>query len=145
GRGGVGSGRGGDGGVPGEAVGAAGAVEAAPVRGPVETPQPNGREGRAAPPAAGGADRRAAPGAPAPRRRGRGLAVLVTALIVVVGGAAVTVGFLLSPPRATPRPVEFEVMPGWGGKRVAQELAAAGLVRSALAFDYYLRFRGLDT
>lgn len=133
------------GGVPGEAVGATGAVEAAPVPDPVETPPPIGKEGRAAPPAAGGADRRAAPGAPAPRRRGRGLAVLVTALIVVVGGAAVTVGFLLSPPSATPRPVEFEVMPGWGGKRVAQELAAAGLVRSALAFDYYLRFRGLDT
>src|SRR5690606_16072454 len=30
-------------------------------------------------------------------------------------------------------------------KRVAQELEEAGLVRSAAAFEYYLRLRGLDT
>jgi len=50
----------------------------------------------------------------------------------------------LSPPSATPTVVEFEVLPGWGGSRVAAELAAAGLVRSAPVFGAYLRFRDLD-
>lgn len=80
-----------------------------------------------------------------PPRRGRRAALLITLLIVVIGAAGVTIGFLLSAPSATPRAVEFEVMPGWGGKRVAQELQEAGVVRSALAFEYYLRFRELDT
>lgn len=80
---------------------------------------------------------------PAPRR-GRGLAVVLTLLIILVGGAAVVGAFLLSPPSATPSTVEFEVMPGWAGQRVADELAEAGLVRSAKAFEYYLRFRDLD-
>ncbi len=79
-----------------------------------------------------------------PPRRGHVLAVVITLLIVVVGGAAVVGGFLLSAPSATPETVEFEVLPGWGGKRVASELADAGLVRSATAFEYYLRFRDLD-
>ena len=77
-------------------------------------------------------------------RRGRGLAVVITVLIVLLGGAAVVGAFLLSAPSATPAPVEFEVMPGWAGQRVADELADVGLVRSATAFEYYLRFRDLD-
>src|SRR5690606_26485554 len=94
-----------------------------------------------------------APGALAPSgtrmaerrpRRGCGIATLITILIVLLGGAAVVGAFLLSPPSATPASVEFEVLPGWGGKRVAAELAEAGLVRSAPAFEYYLRFRDLD-
>src|SRR5690606_23632917 len=77
-------------------------------------------------------------------RRGRGLAVVITVLIVLLGGAAVVGAFLLSAPSATPSPVEFEVMPGWAGQRVADELHDVGLVRSATAFEYYLRFRDLD-
>ncbi len=101
----------------------------------------------------GRAGRTTDPGAQAPSgtrmaerrpRRGRGIATLITILIVLLGGAAVVGAFLLSPPSATPASVEFEVLPGWGGKRVAAELAEAGLVRSAPAFEYYLRFRDLD-
>jgi len=87
-----------------------------------------------------------APPPPArPRRRGRLLLGLVLALLVIAGGAAAAVAHLLSAPGAAPASVEFEVLPGWGGKRVAQELQEAGLVRSARAFEYYLRLRGLDT
>lgn len=79
-----------------------------------------------------------------PPRRGHRLALVITVLIVIVGGAAVVGGFLLSAPSATPSPVEFEVLPGWAGRRVAAELADDGLIRSATAFEYYLRFRDLD-
>ena len=61
-----------------------------------------------------------------------------------VVAAGVVVSFLLSAPSATPREVEFEVLPGWGGNRVAHALAAEGLVRSPRVFAAYLRFRDLD-
>src|SRR5690606_41007340 len=72
-----------------------------------------------------------------PTRRSSDLGVLLAVVVAVVGYAS----YLLSAPSDTPGTVEFEVMPGWGGKRVAQELAEAGLVRSATVFEYYLRFR----
>lgn len=116
---------------------------------PVEARPDAPADGRPAapPPGRPAAPAEERPPAPEPprRRRGRWFAVLLTLLIVVVGGAGVTAAFLLSAPSAAAGSVEFEVLPGWGGKRVAQELEAAGLVRSALAFEYYLRFRGLDT
>lgn len=78
------------------------------------------------------------------RGRGRNLALGLLVLVTLAVGAFVTVQFLLSAPSATPRVTEFEVLPGWGGARVASELEAAGLVRSALAFRYYLRFTEAD-
>lgn len=77
-------------------------------------------------------------------RRQRPLALAFLSLLLLLGAAFVTVKFLLSAPSATPRSVEFEVLPGWGGARVASELAEAGLVRSGLAFRYYLRFTRTD-
>lgn len=77
-------------------------------------------------------------------RKGRPLVIAALVLVVLAAAAFVTVRFLLSAPSATPRAVEFEVLPGWGGARVAEELAERGLVRSALAFRYYLRFTEID-
>lgn len=66
-------------------------------------------------------------------------------LIVLAVGAAVAVGWwLLSPPEDQSRPLEFEVMPGWGASRVAAELRELGLVRSAQAFRFYLQWNDLD-
>src|SRR5690606_32056726 len=62
----------------------------------------------------------------------------------VLAGVGVVAGFLLSAPSATPTPLEFEVLPGWGGRQVAQELQEEGLIRSSTAFTTYLRVRDLD-
>ncbi len=101
-----------------------------------------GRAGRHAPPPPGA-------GAPAaqdpPRWRGRRRPVLAfLALLLVLAAAALGVAYELLAVSATPTPVTFEVRPGWGGKRVARELAHDRLVRSALVFELYLRARGWD-
>lgn len=83
--------------------------------------------------------------APEPaRQRGRLLALVLLVLVTLAAGAFATVQYLLSAPSATTQVAEFEVLPGWGGARVAAELEEAGLVRSALAFRYYLRFTEAD-
>lgn len=84
--------------------------------------------------------------APTPRRRrgGRAWALALLLVVLTVAGGLSAVRFVLSPPSATPTVVEFEVLPGWGGARVAAALAEAGLVRSALAFELLLRFTHLD-
>lgn len=84
------------------------------------------------------------PEQPAPRR-GRGLAIFALFIVLLAAGAWTFVRFILSAPSATPASIEFEVLPGWGGARVADELHAVGLVRSARAFTTYLRLNGLDT
>jgi len=38
----------------------------------------------------------------------------------------------------------FEVQPGWGASRVAEELASQGLIRDDLAFSLWVRIQGLD-
>lgn len=80
-----------------------------------------------------------------PKRRGRRLLLAVSLVVLLAVGVGVTIGFVLSPPSAVMDEVEFEVLPGWGGNRVASELLDAGLVRSALAFQLYLRYSRLDT
>lgn len=80
-----------------------------------------------------------------PHRRGRRLVAALLSVLLLFAAGVVVVVHLLSPPSATPTVVEFEVLPGWGGSRVAAELADAGLVRSAPAFGAYLRLTGLDT
>ena len=85
------------------------------------------------------------PRSPQPKpRAGRRLAVGLLVVVLVLVGVGVVAGFLLSAPSATPTPVEFEVLPGWGGRQVAQELHEEGLIRSSTAFTTYLRVRDLD-
>lgn len=77
-------------------------------------------------------------------RRGRGAALTLLVALLLVATVAVVAGFLLSPPSATPTTVEFEVLPGWGGRQVAAALRDDGLIRSPLAFTLYLRLKDLD-
>ncbi|HRN18394.1 MAG TPA: endolytic transglycosylase MltG [Trueperaceae bacterium] len=81
---------------------------------------------------------------PTPKRAGRNWAIALLVLVVLVAAGLSAVRFVLSPVSATHAPVEFEVLPGWGGARVAQALEDAGLVRSGLAFELLLRATGLD-
>src|SRR5690606_9881393 len=67
----------------------------------------------------------AARAAPRRRRGGWRVVTFLLSVVVLLVAAGVVVSFLLSPPSATPRVVEFEVLPGWGGNRVATELADA--------------------
>lgn len=79
-----------------------------------------------------------------PRRRGRGLALTALALVLTAAAAALAAVWSLSPASADTTPREFEVLPGWGGVRVAAALEDAGIVRFALAFEAYVRWQGLD-
>ena len=54
------------------------------------------------------------------------------------------VRYQLSPINANGTATEFEVQPGWGGNRVAAELAQAGLVRNGRVFSLYLRYNDFD-
>ena len=54
------------------------------------------------------------------------------------------VRYQLAPVDANGRATEFEVQPGWGGNRVAAELARAGLVRNGRVFSLYLRYNDFD-
>src|SRR5690606_33962517 len=85
-----------------------------------------------------------APQPPRGGRRGSRLITILLSVLLVAVAAVLAVAYLLSPPSATPTEVEFEVLPGWGGTRVAEELESAGLVRSAPVFGAYLRFKNLD-
>ena len=40
--------------------------------------------------------------------------------------------------------IEFEVLPGWGATKIAQELEAQELIQNALFFKLFLRYRGSD-
>lgn len=126
--------------APRDAAGAAGTSDAPtpPASEAADAAQPTiGRAGAGA-----GAG---APPPPAPRsRRGRPWALALLTLVLLAGAAFVAVRLVLSAPSAVERTVEFEVLPGWGAARVADELERAGLVRSALAFRYYLRFTEQD-
>lgn len=112
-----------------------------------------GREGRAgtavqsgerpAPPAAARADLAPDPAAPV-RRPVRPLVLLLLTLTLAALAAALYLRYALSPPSATPAPIEFEVLPGWGATRVANELEQRGLVRDARLFTLWLRYRELD-
>ncbi|HEX7004069.1 MAG TPA: endolytic transglycosylase MltG [Trueperaceae bacterium] len=87
-------------------------------------------------------------GSPAGRpgsRRGRSFfrGVIVTLLLAVVALGGLVVWGLM-PVSDTPQLVEFEVLPGWGASRVADELAEEELIRNATLFSLYLRMRGLD-
>jgi UPF0755 protein len=50
----------------------------------------------------------------------------------------------LEPISSTSTPTEFEVLPGWGARRVAEELKKANLIRNATLFSAYLRYYELD-
>lgn len=74
------------------------------------------------------------------------VALLVLALValLLVGGAYFFVQQNLAPADERGTPVEFEVEPGWGAQRVAQELAEEGLIRQPRVFSLWLRYQGLD-
>ena len=79
------------------------------------------------------------------RRRGRQFfgGVLI-GLILGSLGLYVYVRAQLAPVSDVSAPTQFEVLPGWGGKRVATELERAGLINDDLVFSYFLRYEGLD-
>lgn len=70
---------------------------------------------------------------------GAALAVAV-ALLAAAGWA----WWQLQPVAQSADPVVFEVRSGWGGHRIADELAEEGLVRHPRVFEAWLRLRGLD-
>ena len=76
------------------------------------------------------------------RRRFIGWGFLLLALLV--GVSLLTLRQQLEPVSGVSAPTEFEVLPGWGGNRVAQALSEAGLVHDARVFGWYLRYRSLD-
>ncbi|MEZ4608128.1 MAG: endolytic transglycosylase MltG [Deinococcales bacterium] len=41
--------------------------------------------------------------------------------------------------------LEFEILPGWGAKRIAQELETRGIIQNAMLFSLLLRYQGIDT
>ena len=87
-----------------------------------------------------------APEAKPERRRGPGRFLRALALTALLGVLALTgvAAWALMPVSDTPELVEFEVLPGWGASRVADELQAEGLVRNGTLFSLYLRVMGLD-
>ena len=78
------------------------------------------------------------------RRRGRGVALALLIVVLLAASAAIAAVWSLSPAGVDPEPRTFEVQPGWGGVQVAEALAEAGLIRSAFAFEAYLRVKGFD-
>jgi UPF0755 protein len=78
-------------------------------------------------------------------RSGWGVVRVVLLVLVLLGlGALFYIRQQLSPASSLSAPTEFEVEPGWGATRVANELEAAGLIRNARIFSFYLRRQGLD-
>ena len=65
-------------------------------------------------------------------------------IALLVGAGFLALRQQLGPVSSTSAPTEFEVLPGWGGNRVAQALSEAGLVHDARVFGLYLRYRSLD-
>lgn len=92
------------------------------------------------------------PGAgPPKRRRGPLRRVFEFAVITLFAAAVAAAGAgtwawtqLRAVDPGTPDTVAFEVLPGWGAARVADELEAAGLIRDATVFTLYLRWQELD-
>lgn len=118
-----------------------------------DTARPIGRAGRVtksdtatagSPPNDPRPDGSTSPGRPRRARPGSRLITALLGILLLLVTGVLAVAYLLSPPSATPTVVEFEVLPGWAGSRVAAELAEAGLVRSSTAFAAYLRFKDLD-
>ncbi|MCA9837401.1 MAG: endolytic transglycosylase MltG [Trueperaceae bacterium] len=73
-----------------------------------------------------------------------GVSFLLLVLVLVIAARFYIKGEL-SPVSTVRQAGQFEVLPGWGGKRVATELERSGLIRNARIFSYYLRFNNLDT
>lgn len=76
------------------------------------------------------------------------LVTVFTFLLITLGTLLALRTFVnqeLSPVTTSSQAAEFEVLPGWGGNRVAAALEQEGLIRNARVFSYYLRFNNLDT
>lgn len=106
------------------------------------------REGAAGSEARGPRERVRTPGGsdggPRGRSGRRAGTILLLALLLAAGAFAFYGVRQLSPAAAAPAPVDFVVEPGWGARRVAAELEAAGLIRDQRAFALWLRVRGID-
>lgn len=91
------------------------------------------------------------PSKPAAQKRKRRQSVLIFliafALLVLLSLVAgrTYLEQQLSPVSQESQVQEFEILPGWGAKRVANELAQAGLIRNSRLFAYYLQYHELDT
>ncbi len=86
-----------------------------------------------------------------PRRRSSRPLVRGALVVVFFGLALVLAGLFFVRQQLAPtdesatQPTEFEILPGWGASRVANELAEANLVRNARFFSLWLRVEGTDT
>lgn len=69
------------------------------------------------------------------------VAIVVTAALLAAAG---WVWWQLRPVADRPDPTVFDVRPGWGGHRIADELAEADMIRHARVFEVWLRVRGID-
>jgi UPF0755 protein len=86
-------------------------------------------------------------GRPTKKRKGSSWGVVrffLLALILLGLGALFYIRQQLLPVTTTSTPTEFEVEPGWGASRVANELEETGLIRNARIFSFYLRRQKLD-
>ena len=81
------------------------------------------------------------PPAARPRRRGRGCGAAL-ALLVLALAALGAFWWASGAPSSEGRPVRIVVEPGTPVRRLARELEAQGMVRSALLFEAWLRLRG---
>jgi len=70
--------------------------------------------------------------------------VLLAAAGVLLAAGGGWLWWQLQPVSDTSRPVEREVLPGWGASRIAAELEEQGLIRNARVFVQYVRFSELD-
>lgn len=72
------------------------------------------------------------------------LSIALGALLAGLGGtvAFLSYEFLNSPPSQKVQDVIYEVIPGKGFNSVAKELEQKGLIKNALFFSYYSRFKG---
>lgn len=86
-------------------------------------------------------------GGPGRRQAPRWLRILLSlaaAGALLAGAAAGWLWWQLQPPGTASRPVEMEVLPGWGAARIAAELKEQNLIRNARVFVQYLRLSSLD-
>ena len=86
----------------------------------------------------------------APRQRSsnpflRGVLIVTFLVLALILAGVLFVRWQLEPVAASAQTTEFEIQPGWGASRVANELAEAGLVRNARFFSLWLRYEGTDT
>ncbi|XGC80975.1 endolytic transglycosylase MltG [Bdellovibrio bacteriovorus] len=71
------------------------------------------------------------------------LSLAVVALLIAIGGGVAYLGytFLNTPPNPEASEIVYEVVPGKGFASIAQDLEQQGLVKNAMFFNLYARFK----